>query len=95
LVALESFTNEDNQIRFKDRHLGRVLAAIDHLQPKLQDQLIAELSASVDAGAPKDWVDQDDFESAVESLNAYAWAAPLVASLKAKSASLTAEEENA
>jgi hypothetical protein len=94
-IAMESFTNEDNQIRFKDRHLGRVLSAIDHLQQELQDQLIAEISASVDAGVPKDWVDRDDFENAVDSLKAYPWAAPLVTSLEAKAASLSAEEEDA
>ena len=94
-IAMESFTNEDNQIRFKDRHLGRVLSAIDHLQQELQDQLIAEISASVDAGAPKDWVDREDFENAVRSLEAYTWAAPLVASLESKAASLSTEEEDA
>ena len=94
-IAMESFTNEDNQIRFKDRHLGRVLSAIDHLQQELQDQLIAEISASVDAGAPKDWVDREDFENAVDSLEAYTWAAPLVASLESKAASLSTEEEDA
>jgi len=94
-IAMESFTNEDNQIRFKARHLGRVLSAIDHLQQELQDQLIAEISASVDAGVPKDWLDRDDFENAVDSLKAYPWAAPLVTSLEAKAASLLAEEEDA
>jgi len=94
-IAMESFTNEDNLIRFKDRHLGRILSAIDHLQQEVQDQLIAEISASVDAGVPKDWVDRDDFENTVDSLKAYPWAAPLVTSLEAKAASLSAEEEDA
>ena len=94
-IAMESFTNEDNQIRFKDLHLDRVLSAIDHLQQELQDQLIAEISASVDAGAPKDWVALDYFENAVDSLKAYTWAAPLVASLEAKAASLSAKGEDA
>jgi len=75
--------------------LGRVLSAIDHLQKEQQDQLMAEISASVDAGNPKDWVDLDDFENAIDSLKANTWAAPLVASLEAKAASLSAEEEDA
>lgn len=93
-IAMESFTNEDKQIRFKGRHLGQVLSAIDHLQQELQDQLTAEISASVDAGTPKNWVNRD-FKKAVDYLKAYKWAAPLVASLKAKAALLSSEEEDA
>lgn len=92
-IALESFTNEENQIRFKDRHLGRVLSAIDQLEADQQEQIITEIAASVDAGIPKDWVDQDDFEGALDSLTAYTWAAPLLESLKAKAATLTEEED--
>ncbi len=92
-IAIESFTNEDNKIRFKCQHLGRVLTVIDHLKHELQDQLIAELSASVESGTPKSWLDQDAFERVVKSLNAYAWAAPLVASLEVKSSSLSVVEE--
>jgi hypothetical protein len=94
-IALESFTNEDNQIRFKGHLLGRVLSAIDHLRKDQQDQLIAEVSASVDAGAPKDWVDRDDFEKAIDTLKDYTWTAPLVASLEAKAASFLTKEEDA
>jgi len=94
-IALESFTNEDNQIRFKDRHLGRVLSALDHLKKKQQDQLISEIAASVDAGIPKDWIDRDDFENAIDTVKAYTWTAPLVTSLEAKAALLPTEEEDA
>lgn len=90
-IALESFVNEDNQIRFKDRHLGRVLSALGQLKPKQRNQLTADIAASVDAGTPKDWMDQDDFESTIDILKGYTWAAPLVKSLKAKAASLKAE----
>jgi hypothetical protein len=92
-IALESFTNEENQIRFKERHLGRVLSAIDQLEDDQQDQIIAEIAASIDAGVPKDWVDQDDFEAPLDSLKAYTWAAPLLESLKAKAAALPKEED--
>lgn len=94
-IALESFTNEDNEIRFKDRHLDQILSAIDHLQKGQQDQLLAEICASVDVGAPKNWMERDDFQNAVDSLKAYPWASPLVASLQEKAASLSAEEEDA
>jgi len=94
-IALESFTNENYEIRFKDRHLHRVLSALDHLKDIQQDQLIVEITASVNAGTPNIWVDRDNFESAIDSLKAYTWAEPLVASLEAKAASLPAEEEEA
>ncbi len=55
-----------------------------------------EITASVDASTPKGyWVEWDNFESAIKSLKTYTWAAPLVASLEAKAASLPAEEEEA
>lgn len=90
-VALESFTNEDNQIRFKPRHLSRVLSAMDYLQKDQQGRLVAEIATSVDAGAPKDWVEPEDFESPINALKVYSWADPLVASLEAKAAALTVE----
>jgi len=89
---LESFIYEENHVRFKDRHLGRVLSAIDQLKKDQQGQLVAEIAASVDAGIPKDWVNRDDFESALDSLKAYKWAAPLLENLKAKAALLSVEE---
>ncbi|MCK9303767.1 MAG: hypothetical protein M0P27_00030 [Bacteroidales bacterium] len=92
-IALESFTNEEDQIRFKERHLGRVLSAIDHLEDDQQEQIITEIAASVDVGTPKDRVDQDDFEGPLDSVNAYTWAAPLLESLKAKAAALPEEED--
>lgn len=92
-IGLESFTNEENQIRFKDRHLGRVLSAIDQLENDQQEQIITEIAASVDAGIPKDGVDQDDFEGALDSLKAFTWAEPLLESLKAKAATLPKEED--
>lgn len=84
-IGLESFTNEANQIRFKDRYLGRVLSAIDHLKEEEQNQLINQIAASVDSGSPKDLVEQEDFESVIDSLKAYTWASPLVRRLEEKS----------
>ncbi len=93
-IALESFANEDNLIRFKDRHLDRVLSALRHLKPKLRNQLIADIAASVDAGTPKRRMAQDDFENVIDILKGYTWATPLVKSLEAKAVSLWAEEKD-
>ena len=94
-IALETFTNEKNEIRFKDYHLEKVLSALVHLNEKQREQLVAEIAASVDVGTPKDWVDREDFDSVIESLKVYQWTAPLTSSLEAKTASFPAEEDEA
>ena len=45
-VALESFTNENNDIRPKDRRLGLVLSALSQLDDVQRDEIIAAVSAS-------------------------------------------------
>ena len=92
-IAMESFTNENNQIRFKKRHWERVLSIIDHLPQELQGRLIHQISESVDAGAPKYLGGRDNFRNVIDSLNAYSWATPLLESLEAKSAEILTEEE--
>ena len=92
-IAMESFTNENNQIRFKKRHWERVLSIIDHLPQELQGRLIHQISESVDAGAPKYLGGRDNFRNVIDSLNAYSWATPLLESLEAKSAEIFTEEE--
>lgn len=94
-IALESFTNEKNQIRFKDRHLGRVISTLGHLKPAQRNQIISEIATSVDAGTPKDWTGRHDFKSAIDMLKGRTWMKPLVASLLTQEASLQTEEEGA
>ena len=83
-IVLESFTNENDEIRFKIRHLSQVVSAISQLKKEQQKQLISEVLASVDGGSFSTWVRQDDFKNVLKSLNDYPWAEPLVASLKKK-----------
>ncbi len=92
-IALETFTNEKNEIRFKDRHLNHVLSALAHLTDKQRDQIVGEIAASVHVGVPKDWVDRTDFNRVIDSLRAYGWTAKLISSLEAKAASLPGEDE--
>lgn len=92
-IALESFTNEKNEIRFKDRHLSEVLTALSHLKVTQRKEIIAEVAASVDAGTPKRRVDAEDFTQVIEVLEAHPWAALLVRALKAKVATLPAAED--
>ena len=88
-ITLESFTNESNEIRFKIIHLDRVITALGQLKNEQQVQLISEIVASVNEGSLKSWVDQDDFETAIQLLNNYPWAKPLIAGLKEKAAGLS------
>ena len=83
-IALEAFTNENDDIRPKDRRWGLVLSALAQLDDVQRDGIIAAISASVDAGTPREWVWRENFGRVFESLNAYAWTEPLVRSLDAK-----------
>ena len=87
-MALESFTNENNEIRFKNSQLHWVLSALVHCNSVQRDELIAEIVASVAAGTPKHGVRPEDYDQVMGLLNDYAWAAPLADALETK---LTAE----
>lgn len=94
-ITLETFTNEKNEIRFKDRYLDRVFSALSHLNENQRDQIVGEIAASIGVGTPKSWVRRENFDSVVESLRAYGWTALLISSLKTKAASLPGEDEAA
>ena len=94
-IALESFTNECNEIRFKDRHLERVLSALEHLKPEQRDLLLGDIGTSVNVGIPKRWTDHDDFETVIEMLKAHTWSAAVIDRLKAKAATFQVEEGDA
>ena len=83
-IALESFTNEKNEIRLKNGQLDLVLTALVQLKDIQRDGLIAEIVESVDAGTPKRRVHPDDYHDVLDLLSEYEWAAPLVKALKTK-----------
>ena len=83
-MALESFTNENNEIRLKNRQLHLVLSALVHSNSVLRDELTAEIVASVAAGTPKRRVHQEDYDQVMGLLNDYAWATPLAKALETK-----------
>ena len=89
-IASESFSNENNDIRPKDRHLGLVLSVLDHCEDSQRDQIIAEIVGSINAGTPREWLWRGDFDRMLETLKVYAWSEQLVRSLEAK---LPHEEE--
>lgn len=83
-IALESFTNESNEIRFKDRYLVLVLSALVHIDEVLRDEIIAQIARSIAVGTPQGWVDRRKMDPVIASLCTYTWAAPLVEILEAK-----------
>lgn len=91
-IVLESFTNENNDIRPKARHLELVLSVLDQCEDTQRDELIAEIVASINAGTPRSWLWRDDFDRMLETLKAYTWSEILVRNLEAK---LPDEEEEA
>ncbi len=92
-IALETFTNEKNEIRFKVRHLNRVLSALARLNEKQRERLVDEIAASINISTPK--VYKRDFDKVIKSLKVSHWTAPLISSLEAKAACLPAEEDEA
>ena len=83
-IALESFTNENDEIRLKNYKLDFVLSALVHSNIVRRDELIAEIAASVAAGTPKRQIRQEDYDQVMGLLNDYGWAAPLAKALKTK-----------
>ncbi len=92
-IALESFTNEENEIRFKETNFKKVLLIINQLDQSQRYNLVEEIVASVDVGTPKKWVYLDNFKEAIALMEPYEWANPLSESLKAKADSLPKEDD--
>lgn len=91
-IALESFTNESNEIRFKDRYLDLVLSALVQIDDVLRDEIITQIAESIAIGTPQSRVDRRKIDPVLASLGAYAWAEPLVEILNAKFPAETADE---
>ena len=83
-IALESFTNENNDIRLKSRRLELVLSVLVHLDNVQRDELIAEIVASVEAGEPRGMVSRQDLNLVIALLSAHTSAEPLVRILEEK-----------
>lgn len=91
-IAIESFTNENNEIRLKGRHLNSVISALDSLDCSQRKELIAEIASSVDGGMPRYGRLQAEFKEVIASLSTFSWAAPLVSALETKLSALSPGE---
>jgi hypothetical protein len=84
-VALETFANENGDIRIKVRdEIDSVLSAVDNLSTEGRKEVINAIVASVEGGKPSKSSYSEDYHQIACSLSAYEWAAPLVRALKAK-----------
>ena len=85
--------NDDLQIRFKEKHLTEVLEILSKYKPKTQESIIKGLVKLIEHGMPKyKWFSGEDFESVIELVNGYIWAADLKGCLESK-ALATIEKE--
>jgi hypothetical protein len=92
-ITLESFVNETNQIRFKDRHLSMLFSAIEKIIPKKRDTFTTKVAEAIEAGTPKVWVFKDDFEETIETLDSYKWASIIITTLRGKIESLPEKDD--
>ena len=89
-IALEVFTNERNQIRFKFLRYNYVFSIINLLEPKQRDLIISQIIKSIKVGTPKSSFIRERFDDVINKLANYPWAKPLVESLTKKADSLEA-----
>lgn len=94
-ITLESFVNETNQIRFKDRHLSMLFSVIEKIIPRKRNRLIKKVTEAIEAGTPKVWVFKDDFEEIIETLDSYEWASIIITTLREKIKNLPEKDDTA
>jgi len=92
-IALELFTNESNQIRFKKTHLQKVCDALGDLEAGNRNKITSEIVISINVGTPKQLVDRGDFNSVVKVITQYSWGKKLAQCLEAKTETLPDEED--
>ena len=85
-IVLETFINENLEIRFKERNLDKVIRILEGLNKRNRDRIIHEVVELIEKGSPKKWVAQEDFQSIVKFLEDISWATPLIESLRTKAA---------
>ena len=85
-IVLETFINENLEIRFKECNLDKVLIILKGLNKRNRDRIIREIVELIEQGSPKKWVTQEDFQKIVEYLEGegIAWITPLIESLQSK-----------
>ena len=85
-IVLETFINENLEIRFKERNLDKIFAILKGLSEIKRDRIIREIDELIEEGSAKKWVTQEDFQSIIEYLEGEGidWVTPLIQSLQTK-----------
>ena len=83
-VLLESFVNEEKEIRFKEKHLDQVLTSVGGLRSAARQQVTNDVVCAVEQGMPSLWVNQDDVRRVAKVVDEHGAAPSLGKCLEAK-----------
>ena len=92
-LLLECFVNERKEIRFKEKHLERVLDAIGGLPDDSQQQIVDVVVTAIEQGTPLDWFDQDSFRRVAKAVGEHRAGRVLAQCLEAKAETLPERSE--
>ena len=77
-ITLELFTDMDEEIRFRVRHINRVFSALDQFESDQRELVVCEVIASIDRSILDVLILQRERESAKSTLENYPWAEALL-----------------
>ena len=92
-ALLECFVNEQREIRFKDRHLERVLDSIAGLSDDAQRSVIGDVITAIEDGTPRDWYDREDFRRVSEPVRGHCAGQRLAQCLEDKAKTVSEQSE--
>ena len=89
----EAFVNEKSEIRFKKKHLSKILATLDSLKATKRRRLVTELIKVIDAGTPKpNCLEHEGIQKVVDLLKNFPWTENFIKCLEKKREALKVEE---
>ena len=91
-IVLESFVNEEKQIRFKKRHLKEVFCLLDRIETAGRSSIVSEVTTNINEGQNKHWIYKEEFMLVGDVIKSYKWAEELANCLENKMALIPAEE---
>ena len=83
-LAIELFANEDDEFRFKVRHINEVFSAVDQLDDPQRDQVLCEVRASIERSTVIGLTLRRERESVNSAVESYPWAEQLSNALQDK-----------
>ena len=83
-IILESFVNEDNEIRLKSHLIGSVFTILDNIDSSKRNGLMDEIVSAINVGTVRHRIQRDKYDKVDSTLGLYIWAAKLARALEAK-----------